>query len=172
MVWIGIYVLLVVVIFLQGFIFYQLRLQSKKVKELFNKIDYVPEVKSKSSLTMDFEEEIRRTTELQWLRIRNAIQKQSHDIHKKEMELAPKQFLYSQETLSTVFNDQQMDAILSFSNTYQQYLTRFWYTKNGNLKSVFTGSTNDPHSEVGQLVRSSHELCHLMDKWFLLFHQN
>lgn len=171
--WIGTYVLLAIVIFLQSFILYHLLKQAKKLQNALSSHDNIlPENKPESLLVMDFDEEVRRTTELQWLRIRNAIQKQTQDIHKKEMELAPREFLFSTESLSRVFNEQQMESILSFSKAYQQYLDRFWYTKNRQLKSVFKGETTDPQTEAGQLVRSSHELCHQMDLWFKNFYQN
>lgn len=171
MIWIGIYALAVIGILLQGTILYFL-LNRREHNKFSSHQSKNPQIADENavSLTLEWKEEVRRTTELQCLQIRNAIQKQSQDIHKKEIEIAPKALLFQPDELTDAFNKQQIEIIVIFSNAYQSYLERFWYTRNGKLKTVFTGTTANQDSEAGQLVRASRELCHQMDIWLHKFY--
>lgn len=124
-------------------------------------------------LNYDWEEEVKRTVELQLMRIRNAVQKQTSSIHKKEIELAPKSFIFDDKKLMKVYNEEQRLILQTYISSFDTYLHRYWYTKNGKLKTVFKGTIENPETQAGQLVRSSHELCHQMDLWINEFlHSN
>ncbi|MCR6110596.1 hypothetical protein HXA35_09670 [Bacillus sp. A301a_S52] len=111
----------------------------------------------------EYKEEMRRTVELQLLRIRNAVQKQAEGIHKKEMELAPKNTIVPEKTLEGIYSAENFNTIMTFMEIFNNYLDRFWYTKNGKIKTVFPGTADNTESEAGKLIQGSHELCHEMD---------
>ncbi|UTR14578.1 hypothetical protein MM221_18805 [Salipaludibacillus sp. LMS25] len=112
---------------------------------------------------VDYEDEMRRTVELQLLRIRNAVQKQTEGIHKKEMELAPKGTIIPEETLKNIYSKEEFNTVKTFMEIFNSYLNRFWYTKNGSIKTVFPGTPDNKDSEAGRVIQRSHELCHDMD---------
>ncbi|WP_280768291.1 hypothetical protein [Salipaludibacillus daqingensis] len=120
---------------------------------------------NKESLKDEWNEEVKRTVELQLMRIRNAVQKQTSSIHKKEIELAPKSLIFDEKVLMHVYNEKQRSILQTYISSFHTYLQRFWYTKNGKIKTVFPGTTENTNSEVAQLSQASHELCHLMDTW-------
>lgn len=128
----------------------------KNTRKLHTESDYTEK---------DWHEEISRTIELQLLKIRNAVQKQTYSIHKKEIELTPNFLLFDDEILASIYIEDQLIIINKYLQTYNDYLLRFWYTKEGTLKTVFSGSINNPNTEVGQLVAVSNEICSQMDQW-------
>jgi len=117
------------------------------------------------TLNQQWEEEVKRTVELQLMRIRNAVQKQTTSIHKKEIELAPKSFIYDDQQLRKIYNEEQRSILHTYISSFNTYLDRFWYSKKGQLKTVFSGKTDNPETQAGQLAQASHELCHQMDHW-------
>ena len=126
---------------------------TKHSKQIDERLDHV------------WEEEVKRTVELQLMRIRNAVQKQTTSIHKKEIELAPKSFIYDDQMLTKVYKEEQRMILYTFISSFNTYLDRFWYSKKGQLKTVFSGKTDNPETQAGQLAQASHELCHQMDLW-------
>ncbi|WP_416149657.1 hypothetical protein ACM26V_01280 [Salipaludibacillus sp. HK11] len=127
-------------------------------------------VKDNELLENDWEEEVKRTVELQLMRIRNAVQKQTNSIHKKEIEIAPKSLIFDDKILIKVYNEEERALLYTYISSFNTYLERFWYTKNGTFKTVFSGSTGNPETHAGQLSRASHELCQHMDLWLNQLH--
>ncbi|MCR6096576.1 hypothetical protein HXA31_05775 [Salipaludibacillus agaradhaerens] len=153
---------LLVIFLTQLFIVYLLlkrdkRMEAEKLVERHNKLNK-PLIEQEED-----KDEMRRTVELQLLRIRNAVQKQAEGIHQKEMELAPKETIIPEETLEVIYSEEKFNTIMTFMDTFNNYLNRFWYTKNGHLKTVFPGTPDNKESEAGRLIQRSHELCHEMD---------
>ncbi|MCE7791073.1 hypothetical protein K8O68_01415 [Salipaludibacillus sp. CUR1] len=123
------------------------------------------EAEENSGHVYELEDERKRTIELQLLRIRNAVQKQTEDIHKKEIELAPKSLVFDTNSIKDLYLPDQQMLIHSFMNSFNNYLDRYWYTDKGKLKSVFRGAAHKTDTEAGKLVLASRELCHNMDQW-------
>jgi hypothetical protein len=133
-------------------------------KRVYNKKSS-PETEGTLEGVYELEEERKRTIELQLLKIRNAVQKQTEDIHKKEIELAPKSLIFDNYTLKDLYPPDQQALIHSFMHSFNNYLDRYWYTDKGKLKTVFRGAAHKTDTEAGKLVLASRELCHDMDQW-------
>lgn len=110
-----------------------------------------------------WEEEVKRTIEYQCLSIRNAVFKQTIDIHRREIELAPKDFLFDREILIRIYTPNELDIIDRFIQTFDAYLAECWYTKDGKLKTVFSGRISNVHSEAGNLIHRSKYLTQELD---------
>ena len=109
-------------------------------------------------------EEVKRTVELQCLSIRNAVFKQTIDIHQREIELAPKSFLFDEDILEEVYTAEELAVLNTFMDLFQTYLNHHWYTSQQQLKSVFSGRISNVESEAGKLVHRSKYLCSNMDQ--------
>ncbi|SER46203.1 hypothetical protein [Salipaludibacillus aurantiacus] len=134
-------------------------------KRVYVKKSFSPEAEENSRNIYELDDERKRTIELQLLRIRNAVQKQTEDIHNKEIELAPKSLIFDTNTLKELYPPDQQALIHSFMNSFNNYLDRYWYTDKGKLKTVFRGAAHKTDTEAGKLVLASRELCHDMDQW-------
>lgn len=111
-------------------------------------------------------EEVKRTIEYQCLSIRNAVVKQTIDIHQKEMELAPKAFLFDEEILREVYPPEQLDILNEYLATFHKYLELHWYTKERRLKSVFSGRISNIDSEAGRMVYRSKLVVNEFDRLY------
>ncbi|ADH99686.1 hypothetical protein [Salisediminibacterium selenitireducens] len=100
-------------------------------------------------------DEVKRTIELQCLSIRNAVSKQTVDIHQKEIEFAPRQFLFDEDVLQEVYDQEERDLLKTFLETYHKYLELHWLTKDQRLKTVFSGRISNVDSEAGRMVYRS-----------------
>ncbi|AOM82756.1 hypothetical protein [Salisediminibacterium beveridgei] len=110
--------------------------------------------------------EVKRTIELQCLSIRNAVAKQTIDIHQTEMELAPKSFLFDDDILKEVYQPEQLDILNEFLSTFQKYLELHWYTKERRMKTVFTGRISNIDSEAGRMVYRSKLVVNEFDRLY------
>ncbi|UCZ54714.1 hypothetical protein LGQ02_08205 [Bacillus shivajii] len=108
--------------------------------------------------TTSWQEEVQRTVELQCMQVRNAVQKQTHQLHKKEIELSPKRLSVTNDELFVVYNENQIQAIDAFWREYQSYLQKYWLTKDENVRTVFRGSEDDPQSESAKVIYASKQL--------------
>ena len=100
-------------------------------------------------------DEVKRTIELQCLTIRNAVSKQTVDIHQKEIEFAPRRFLFDEDVLQEVYDQDERDLLKTFLATYHKYLELHWLTKEQRLKTVFSGRISNVDSEAGRMVYRS-----------------
>lgn len=114
-----------------------------------------------------WDKEIIRTIELQCLRIRNAVDRQTERIHYTEMKLAPKKILGSDPRLLANLSKEQQALLEEFYQLFDSYLQTHWYSSHGSLKTVFSGSEDNPASDAGKLVRASAHLRENMDAWFI-----
>ncbi|MDQ0257698.1 hypothetical protein J2S74_005160 [Evansella vedderi] len=103
--------------------------------------------------------EVRRTVELQCMMVRNAIQKQIVDIHMKEIQIAPRSLSIPYKTLEEIYTTEQLEIIVEFWQSYNEYLNKYWLTSSQNIKSTF------PQQQVSQLVASSKQLTYQMNQW-------
>ena len=100
-------------------------------------------------------DEVKRTIELQCLSIRNAVSKQTVDIHQKEIEFAPREFLFDEDVLQEVYDQEERELLKTFLATYHKYLELHWLTKEQRLKTVFSGRISNVDSEAGRMVYRS-----------------
>ncbi|SDY60483.1 hypothetical protein SAMN05421736_102391 [Evansella caseinilytica] len=110
-----------------------------------------------------WEEEMKRTVELQCLAVRNAVYKQTIDLHKKEIEYAPRKLTVPDQSLAALYSEEQRKTIHAFWTAYERYLQNHWYTDSGKIKTVFKGQTTDPDSEAGKLTGVSKQLTAYFD---------
>ncbi len=103
----------------------------------------------------EWEEEIKRTVELQCMQVRNSVQKQCTQLHKKEIELAPQELSIPSTLISAVYNKEEEIMIEQFWLAYRNYLNKHWLTTNGNIRSVFRGTeeVNEIHYASKQLTK-------------------
>ncbi|SER44338.1 hypothetical protein [Salisediminibacterium halotolerans] len=113
---------------------------------------------SNEALDAEWREEVKRTVEYQCLNIRNAVFKQTVDIHQREIELAPKHFLIDRDVLVDVYSRNELAIIDGFLRSFHHYLEEHWYTTDRQLKSVFPGSISNTQSEAGKVVYRSKQL--------------
>lgn len=109
-------------------------------------------------------DEVKRTIELQCLSIRNAVSKQTVDIHQKEIEFAPRHFLFDEDVLQEVYNEKELDLLKTFLATYHKYLELHWLTKEQRLKTVFSGRISNVDSEAGRMVYRSKVVVNEFDR--------
>lgn len=110
--------------------------------------------------------EVKRTIELQCLSIRNAVAKQTIDIHQTEMDLAPKAYLFDEEILKEVYHPEQLNILTEFLSTFHKYLELHWYTKERRMKTVFTGRISNIDSEAGRMVYRSKLVVNEFDRLY------
>ncbi|ADU30076.1 hypothetical protein [Evansella cellulosilytica] len=131
-----------------------------KFKRLENKLNILhsDRIHNKNNESDDWNDEIKRTVQLQCMQVRSAVQKQIDDIHKKEIEFAPKSLSIPLEKLSHVYSEDQLKVIHTFWEIYESYLKTHWLTNNGNIKNVFSGKKEDTESNVFKLHSASQRL--------------
>lgn len=117
-------------------------------------------------------EEIRITILLKMFVIRNAVQKQTLNIHVKAMENAPHIIGISEEILIKAFSGQEIKLIKQFWNVFQQYVNNYWLTYNGQqFKTVFSGDVGKKTGDVGKMIVASEQLILKLDKLLEIFQE-
>ncbi|MDG5787659.1 hypothetical protein QA612_09130 [Evansella sp. AB-P1] len=160
---------LFILIICQVFIFIYL---NRKFNYLFFKIEQSKDsIREENTFFLEndekneWKEEVKRTVELQCMTVRNAVHKQTNDLHKKQIELAPRSLTIPMEFLETVYNKSKILILTEFWREYNLYLDSFWLKKNKSIKTVFKGEKDDPTSEINQIMRESEILTKKMNTW-------
>ncbi|MBU9724013.1 MULTISPECIES: hypothetical protein [Bacillaceae] len=122
--------------------------------------------------SVQWKDELKRTVELQCMEVRNAVQKQTVDIHKREIELSPKELSISENQLNKIYSFEQLMILNNFWEAYHTYIHKYWLTKNGEIKGVFQGTKVDPSSEISLLIGQSKLLTTQMNHWLKKIMEN
>ncbi|WP_017728125.1 hypothetical protein [Halalkalibacterium ligniniphilum] len=117
-------------------------------------------------------EEQRHFVMLQIFQVRDAVYKQQRGIHAKAIEQAPKGPPLPPEDMAQLFQQEELDIINRFWQTFHRYLALHWYDQNNRIKTVFRGAETDSTSEVGQMMIASRQLIHKLDQFIAQLHSS
>lgn len=109
-------------------------------------------------------DELIATVLLKMLMIRNAVQKQTTNIHVKLIERAPKDIGINQCLLTKYFTPQEVGNLNEFWELFIQYKRDYWISNNGHLKTVFSGDLEKKTGDAGKMAFASEQLVLTLDK--------
>jgi hypothetical protein len=134
-------------------------------RKIFKELNYLKSLSSKEPLNHEnLKDELTATVLLKMFAIRNAVQKQETNIHVKVIENAPKEFGIDEQLLNKYFSNQHIALINEYWKLFDDYLNNYWVTKNGKLKTVFSGVIEKKSGDVGELMRGSEQLVLKLDR--------
>ena len=115
---ITIIVLLTFTILIQTIHFFYIKIKFNKILKPCKEqsISHNPDSKFKE---ISWNTEVKRTMELQCMSVRNAVQKQTVEIHKKEIELAPREPSLTSDQIKDVYSTEQIKTIQLFWLEYE-----------------------------------------------------
>jgi hypothetical protein len=139
----------------------QLLLSRKILKEL----NYLKRHSSKEPPNNEYlKDELTATVLLKMFAIRNAVQKQTTNIHVHVIEQAPKGIGIDTQLLDKYFSNQNIVLIREYWQLFDDYLKNYWMSNNGKLKTVFRGVIDRKSGDVGELMQASEQLVLKLDK--------
>ncbi|WP_368504585.1 hypothetical protein AB3N04_02555 [Alkalihalophilus sp. As8PL] len=98
------------------------------------------------------------------LRIREAVDKQTEDIHARVIEDAPLAHGMSNEEMAGCFSTKQALAVENLFILFRHYVDAYWLTDQKQPKNLFRGTKEDPTSELSQLHNASRQLVKKIDQ--------
>lgn len=132
--------------------------------------EHKEEQRNSIQIEEQLKEEVTSTLLLQMFTIRNAVHKQTTGPHAKRIERAPQLLTNEITKLESYFSNDQLQLIQQFSNLFTHYLHQYWLTRDGKIKTVFTGDIDKKTGDVGKMIEASEVLLIKLDRLMKEFH--
>lgn len=91
-----------------------------------------------AELNKKWQEEVKRTVQLQSMAVRNAVQKQIDELHAKEIQYCPRSLSIPVEELNKVYSEEQIATLENYWSNYHHYIKGLWLTNKGTIRTVFS----------------------------------
>ncbi|QOY35934.1 hypothetical protein AWH56_025340 [Anaerobacillus isosaccharinicus] len=153
---------LIILVIVIGQFLLIIKMRNEYKKSLVTKEDF-PYLEDET-IHEKLKDELIATVLLKMLMIRNAVQKQTSNIHVKLIARAPKDTGIDKVLLTKVFSPQEVEIINKFWELFNQYRKDYWISNNGHLKTVFSGDLDKKTGDAGKLVFASDQLVLNLDK--------
>ncbi|OIJ15915.1 hypothetical protein BKP35_02715 [Anaerobacillus arseniciselenatis] len=109
-------------------------------------------------------EEVITAVFLKMFTIRNAVHKQTTNLHVKSIENTPTTIGISDDLLQKAFSKNNVEQINLYFHTYNNYRQKYWVNKHHKLRTVFPGDIAQKSGDVGKMMVASEQLVKQLDK--------
>lgn len=142
-----------------------LKINLLRAKQPPSGLEPIDPTKNGDNIDQQLKEEVLSAVLLQMFTIRNAVHKQTTGPHAKRIERAPLLLTMELDHIKKNFSNEQLQLLQQYTKQFNHYKNKYWITKDGKIKTVFSGDIDQKTGDVGKMIEASELLVLKLDRF-------